>query len=125
MENQNQSFQRAFKAHGKKSGSKKQVRLWQVSTGILADYNTIWLKILQDNTFCIHGLVPGILEYIYNSEKYRIIKNLAWAIEKQPVKRGKHVVHFRCFFIKWNGTGGKTNSMKSLSACDSAYSKLV
>ena len=52
MENHSQSFQRAFKAHGKKSGSKKQVHLWQVTIGIPASYNTIWLKILQDDAFC-------------------------------------------------------------------------
>ena len=72
-----------------------------------------------------HGLVHGILGYICTSEKYSIIKNQAWAIEKQPVERGKHEVHFRCFFIKcWNrnATGDKTNPMKSLSACDSSYS---
>ena len=95
MENQNQSFQRAFKAHGKKSGSKKQVHLWQITIGIPASYNTIWFEILQDNAFCTrlkkspkipifstfinnenlqnfeeknHGLVHGILQY-YTSEK--------------------------------------------------------
>ena len=41
-----------IKAHGKKSSSKKQVHLWQVTIGIPASYNTIWLKILQDNAFC-------------------------------------------------------------------------
>ena len=46
-----------------------------------------------------HGLVHGTLEY-YTSETYSIIKNQAWAIEKEPVEGGKRVVHFRCFFIK-------------------------
>ena len=36
----------------KKSGSKKQVHLLPVRIGIPASYNTIWLKILQDNAFC-------------------------------------------------------------------------
>ena len=40
------------KPMGKKSGSKKQVHLWQVSMGIPASYNTIWLKILPDDAFC-------------------------------------------------------------------------
>ena len=44
-----------------------------------------------------HGLV-GILEYIYTSEKYSIIKNQAWAIEKQLAdERGKRAVHFNVF----------------------------
>ena len=74
-----------------------------------------------------HGLVHGVLEH-YTSEKYSIIKNQAWAIKKQSVERGKCAVHFRWFCIKcWDchATGGKTNSMKSLSACDSSYSNLV
>ena len=45
-----------------------------------------------------HGLVHGILEYIYTSEEYSIIKNQAWAIEKQLAdERGKRAVHFQCF----------------------------
>ena len=40
------------KPMGKKSGSKKQGHLLQVRIGIPASYNTIWLKILQDNAFC-------------------------------------------------------------------------
>ena len=156
MENHNQSFQRAFKAHGKKNGSKKEVHLWKVSIGITTSYNitaVFWLKTLLDNAFCTrlkkarrflslalshknlqnfeersHGLLHGILEYIYTSEKYSIIKNQPWAIEKQPVKRGKRAFHFRCFFIKCSNrhaTGDKTNSLKSLSACDSSYSNFV
>ena len=47
-----------------------------------------------------HGLVHGILEYIYTSEEYSIIKNQAWAIEKQLAdERGKHAVHFQCFSL--------------------------
>ena len=155
LENHNQSFQRAFKAHGKKSSSKKQVHLWQITIGIPASYNTIWFKILQDNAFCTrlkkspkipifstfinnenlqnfeeknHGLVHGILQY-YTSEKYSIIKNQAWAIEKEPAERGKRAVHFRCFCIKcWNrhATGSKQipwNHCQHVS--DSSYSNFV
>ena len=124
--------------------------------GIPASYNitaVFWLKILLDNAFCTrlqkawrflslalsrenlqnfeersHGLVHGILEYIYTSEKYSIIKNQPWATEKQPVERGKRAVHFRCFFIKCSNrhaTGDKTNSMKSLSACVSWFKRYI
>ena len=46
-------FPKSFQSlWGKKSGSKKQGHLLQVRIGIPASYNTIWLKILQDNAFC-------------------------------------------------------------------------
>ena len=51
-----------------------------------------------------HGLVHQILEELLNitSRKnptvaVQNIKNPAWAVEKQPIERGKHTVHFRCF----------------------------
>ena len=119
-------FPKSFQSPWEKSGSKKEVHLWKVSIGIPASYNitaVFWLKILLHNAFCTrlkkawrflslalshenlqnyeersHGLVHGILEYIYTSEKYSIIKNQPWAIEKQPVERGKRAVFFSMFF---------------------------
>ena len=52
------------------------------------------------------------------------IKNPAWAIKKQPTKRGKRGVHFRCFCIKcWNShpSAGNTNSMKLSLMCPNMH----
>ena len=139
-----QSFQRAFKAHGKKKRFKetssslagkyghpgqlqyylvKNIARWCIlySTKKSLKFPIFSTFINNENLQNFeekkHGLV-GILEYIYTSEKYSIIKNQAWAIEKQLAdERGKRAVHFQCFFIKcWNrhATGNKTNPMKSL-----------
>ena len=139
-----QSFQRAFKAHGRKKRFKetssslagkyrhpgqlqyylvKNIARWCIlySTKKSLKFPIFSTFINNENLQNFeekkHGLV-GILEYIYTSEKYSIIKNQAWAIEKQLAdERGKRAVHFQCFFIKcWNrhATGNKTNPMKSL-----------
>ena len=141
-------FPKSFQSPWEKNGSKKEVHLWKVSIGIPGSYNitaVFWLKILLDDAFCTrlkkawrflslalshenlqnfeersHGLVHGILEYIQHGQP--------WAIEKQPVERGKRAVHFRCFFIKCSNrhaTGDKTNSMKSLSACVSWFKRYI
>ena len=54
-----------------------------------------------------HGLVHQILEELLNitprknpTVAVQNIKNPAWAVEKQPIERGKHTVHFRCFLHK-------------------------
>ena len=62
-----------FKALGKKSGSRKQVHLWQISKDPC--YNTINLiKILQDNAFFTrlkkHPKIP-ICSTFMNNEKLR------------------------------------------------------
>ena len=74
-----------FKALGKKSGSRKQVHLWQISKN--PSYNTINLiKILQDNAFFTrlkkHPKIPICSTFMNNKNCETLKEKIrAWYIE--------------------------------------------